>query len=116
MSVPGLRVRDAREDETEALATLWLRSAQEAHPYLPMLQALDVEQGRDVFRRHVMPGLELVLAERGGVIVGLLGLEAHCVDRLPRWADQHAWAEDRHSEARFISGRRAAHPAGTFFE
>ena len=75
-------LRPVRTEEMLAIADLWFASARVAHPYLPMLKALDSAQAREVFTRHVMPGLEIVVAEADGKLAGFLGMDGCCLDRL----------------------------------
>ena len=77
-----LHVRAARSDELDALAELWFISARDAHEYLPMLQALDAVSGPRVFVEHIAPGLEFMVCESAGALVGMLGLQGASLDRL----------------------------------
>lgn len=77
----AVEVRPAEEAERPALGALWYRSALEAHPYLPRLQALSEAEGVRAFEAFSRP-LELWCATLDGAVVGLLGLEGDWIDRL----------------------------------
>jgi GNAT superfamily N-acetyltransferase len=76
-----LVIRRAEPAELDVLGALWFRSARAAHDYLPALQALTEPEAVRIFRGFAAD-LELWVATRDGVIVGLLGLEDDCIDRL----------------------------------
>ena len=76
-----VEVRKAGVSEGDALGALWFRSARAAHGYLPRLQALTETEAIAIFR-SLSAGLELWVARRASVTLGLLALEEDCIDRL----------------------------------
>lgn len=68
-------------DEGEVVA-LWLRSGRDEYSYLPMFLALTEESGREVFRRHILPGAKLWLACESKHLLGFLALKGSFIDRL----------------------------------
>lgn len=104
-----IEIRRAEPSELDALGALWFRSARAAHDYLPMLQALSEPEAVDIFRGFAAD-LELWVASRDGVIVGLLALENDCIDRL--YVDPPAQGSGVGS--RLLEHAKALRPAGLF--
>jgi len=65
----------------EEAGRLWYASARDAHPWLPMLQALPEADAVSIFRT-MTEGATLYGVRDDGVLVGLLALEGEWVERL----------------------------------
>jgi GNAT superfamily N-acetyltransferase len=76
------RIRRATQADADALADLYLRARKAAAPTIPMTVHSD-DAVRHWITCHVMPQAEVwVSVTDGGAIVGLLVLNADCVEQL----------------------------------
>jgi ribosomal protein S18 acetylase RimI-like enzyme len=75
-------IRSYRDEDEAAVVGVWHRAGRAAYTYLPLWQALGLEEARDIFRRAVLGRCRLWVAEEGGAVVGFLAMSASYIDRL----------------------------------
>ena len=81
MSAASVQALGDGTDIWEEAGRLWYASAHEAHPWLPMLQALPEADAVSIFRT-MTKGATLYGVRDDGALVGLLALEGEWVERL----------------------------------
>ncbi|HUA12640.1 MAG TPA: GNAT family N-acetyltransferase [Solirubrobacteraceae bacterium] len=99
MQPPGvgveLRVRRARADEHDAVATLWLRARAAAYPAIPPPAHSETEV-RTWFRDHVLPDEEVWVVAAPEGLVAMMALRGEELAQLyvaPRWTGRGLGAE-----------------------
>jgi GNAT superfamily N-acetyltransferase len=76
-----IRLRPAGPVDADAIADVWWRARIAAIPAIPP-PVHDEREVRDWFRDVVLPERDVTLAERDGLIVGLLVLDGASIDQL----------------------------------
>jgi ribosomal protein S18 acetylase RimI-like enzyme len=78
----SLSIRRIRTSDIASTARVWHDSKQAEYTYLPLQQAMTLEEDTIVFRDRVIPGNDTWVAVKNGAIVGFLTLSGSYVARL----------------------------------
>ena len=108
MSDTDTVIRQFRDQDEDAVISVWYRSGRAAYHFLPDWQMLTLEHARELFRKTIRPRCRIWVGLRHEQIVAFLAMAGSYIDRM--YVDPAEWHKGWGTQ--LVLFAKTVHPSG----